>query len=306
METRANYVLIGLFTLIALIAGAGFVYWFQHGGAGADRVEYKIVFPGSVSGLRPGSAVTFNGIRVGEVSDLSLDAANPSQVIATVAIAGNTPVRADTQIGLESQGLTGISAVSLRGGSPSLPVLGATGQVRPVLRADPRASQDVVQATREVLSRVDKIIADNEALLNSTLKNVDVVTATLARNSESFDHSMKNVQTITDTFARNSEKFDRIMAGLDNLTGGPNGKGDIQEAARSIRLLAENLDRRTVEITAGINRFTTAGAREFESLSGDAKRTLAELERTLRNFDRNPSRLLFGGGNAVPEYNGRR
>jgi phospholipid/cholesterol/gamma-HCH transport system substrate-binding protein len=68
METRANYVLIGLFTL-AVIAGAfGFVYWFNTIGGAGERATYRIVFDGSVSGLRTGASVLFNGIRVGEVT----------------------------------------------------------------------------------------------------------------------------------------------------------------------------------------------------------------------------------------------
>ena len=105
METRANYVLIGIFTL-AVIAGAfGFVWWFERASDKGARVSYEIVFDGSVSGLRPGSAVLFNGIRVGEVTSMSLDQNDPSRVITKVGVSPQTPVRADTRAGLEYQGL---------------------------------------------------------------------------------------------------------------------------------------------------------------------------------------------------------
>ena len=86
METRANYVMIGLFTL-AVIAGAfGFVFWFQGGGASIDRGYYRIAFDGSVNGLRTGSAVMFNGLRVGEVTALALNPKQSQQVLVTVAV----------------------------------------------------------------------------------------------------------------------------------------------------------------------------------------------------------------------------
>ena len=73
METRANYALIGLF-MLAVTAGAFvFVYWFSRAGEGGDRAIYRVVFDGAVSGLRTGGAVFFNGIKVGEVSDLKLN-----------------------------------------------------------------------------------------------------------------------------------------------------------------------------------------------------------------------------------------
>ena len=76
METRANYIVTGAFTL-AVIAGVfGFIYWFQNSAAAAASARvYRVVFAGSVSGLRTGASVLFNGMRVGEVTGLALDRA---------------------------------------------------------------------------------------------------------------------------------------------------------------------------------------------------------------------------------------
>lgn len=288
METRANYVLIGLFTL-AVIAGVfGFIYWFQNLSGTGERVYYRIVFDGSVSGLRTGGAVLLNGIRVGEVTELRLSPDHPQRVIALVAIEKSAPVRADSRIGLEFQGLTGIASVSIGGGTVDAPQLVGSKDNPPVLMADPSATADVTQTARDALRRLDKFVADNE---------------------EDFRKAIKNIETFTDTLARNSERIDKIAAGLQNLAAGPDGKsGEIAEAARSIRQTADNLDKRTAEIATGVNRLTTSGAREIESLSNDARRTLGSIDQAVRNLDRNPSRLLFGGSGAgsVPEYNGRR
>ena len=180
----------------------------------------------------------------------------------------------------------------MRGGSPGEPILKSDPKNPTVLRADPRLTQDLTASAREVLGKLDKVVSDNEASLRTT---------------------MRNLETVTDTLARNTGRFESILAGLDNLAGGPDGNGDIQKAAREIqgaagsfKQLSDNLDKRTADITTGINRFANTGSREFESLASDARRALAELERTIRNFDKNPSRLLFGGGGGVPEYNGRR
>ena len=123
METRANYVLIGVFTLAVVVGVFGFVYWFQNIGGTGERAFYRVVFDGSVSGLRTGASVLFNGIRVGEVTGLKLDPAKPQQVTATLSIDKSVAVRKDTQIGLEFQGLTGIASVSLKGGNPNAPVV---------------------------------------------------------------------------------------------------------------------------------------------------------------------------------------
>src|SRR3990170_6098441 len=103
MEIRARYKLIGLFTLSVIAAAFGFVYWLNHAGGLMQRAFYQARFENTVSGLLRGSAVLFNGIRVGEVSELQLNPDNPRQVTAVLAIERQTPVRSDTKVGIDFQ-----------------------------------------------------------------------------------------------------------------------------------------------------------------------------------------------------------
>jgi len=276
METRANYVLIGLFTLAVVVGVFGFVYWFQNIGGPGERAYYRVQFEGSVSGLRTGATVLFNGIRVGEVTDLKLDPQKPQQVIASISIDKSVAVRADTEVGLEFQGLTGIASVSLKGGSPSAKMVVGSKDNPPMLASAAAAAQDVTQGARDTLRRIDQLIVDNR---------------------EAFHNSLDNLQKFTETLARNSERIDRITEGLQNLTGGADGKGgEINEAARSLRVLIDNLDQRTDEITKSFNLFAATGTKQLNALGADARRVLNTADQTLKNIDRNPSRLLFGGG----------
>lgn len=309
METRANYTLIGVFTLAVIVGVFGFIYWFQNIGGTGERVFYRVVFDGSVSGLRTGASVLFNGIRVGEVTDLKLDPKRPKQVVARISVDKSVAVRDDTEIGLEFQGLTGISALSLKGGSPDkTPLVGAPTikDDGPLLVAPPGATQDVTQAARDALRKVQEFIEDNQKAFKSALANIDSFTAALARNSENVDKTLASIEKFTGALGRNSEnvdktlasieqftaalgrnsdRIDRIAIGLENLTGGPDGKGgDINEAARSIKELADNLDKRTADLTVGILRLTHSGTR-----------ALSTIDKAAKNFDANPSRLIWGG-----------
>ena len=116
METRAPFVVVGAFVLAAIAAVFGFVYWLHNTGGLGPRATYHIQFDGSVPGLLVGAAVLFNGIRVGEVTDLGLAPDNPRRVNATISVASTTPVRSDTKVGLEFQGLTGVPVIALEGG----------------------------------------------------------------------------------------------------------------------------------------------------------------------------------------------
>src|SRR6186997_1332369 len=136
METRAPFVVVGAFVLAAVAAVFGFVYWLQNTGGLGPRATYHVQFEGSVPGLLVGAAVLFNGIRVGEVTELKLATDNPRRVNATIGVSAGTPVRADTKVGLDFQGLTGVPAVALEGGKETVD----TGKV-PTLIAEPGAGQ---------------------------------------------------------------------------------------------------------------------------------------------------------------------
>ena len=273
METKANYIVTGMFTLAVIVGAFGFIYWFHSGGSTGQQATYRVVFDGSVSGLRTAAPVLFNGIRVGEVADLALDAQDPRKVVAVIAVDRTVPVRADTKVGLEFQGLTGLAEVSLAGGAADAAALVAEGGHPPTLYADARATADVTQQARDVLSRIDSLVADNETALHV---------------------SLRNIQTVTSTLAENSERLDKVMAGLESLTGKGDGSGQIGQAADSIRKLADDLDKNTTEISTGLSQFSNSGLKEFEAFAVDGRHTLAELNKAIKNIDQHPTRLIFG------------
>src|SRR5215475_6561874 len=136
METKARYVTIGLFTLAVILAGFLFVYWLQGAGGLRRLATYEVRFSAPVSGLLKGSAVLFNGIRVGEVTEIRLHADDPKRVTVMTAVDPETPVRADTYVEVEFQGLTGATVIALKGGSATAPLLTGAGGQPPVLVAN--------------------------------------------------------------------------------------------------------------------------------------------------------------------------
>ncbi len=185
MEIKARYRLMGLFMLAVIGLGFGFVYWLQNAGGLAERKTYQIRFEDTVGGLQVGAPVLFNGIRVGEVTGVKLDA-DPHVIFATIAIDKTTPLRADTSVSIDFQGLTGSAAVSLKGGSANLPVLNTMANPPP-LRARPSAAQGLSDMARQVLGRLDKIFAENSTDLHDTIANFKTFSGALAKNSGRID-----------------------------------------------------------------------------------------------------------------------
>jgi len=271
MEKKANYALIGLFTLAVIASAFGFVLWFENLGTKKTRIGYRIIFEGPVVGLRTGANVNFNGIRIGEVDSVRID--DPQHVVALVSVERKAPVRKDTTVGLEFQGLTGIAAVALKGGSLNAPEVEPDADGILTLTADSNSSQDLTASAREVLHNVNKVVMDNEDTIRDALKNVD---------------------TFSQSLARNAERLDSLLSGVDYLVN-KEGTGELQAAVKSFHTLSDNLDTRTAEITAGVNKFTANGTKEVSALIADGRSTLAVISRAFANLDKNPSRLLFGG-----------
>src|ERR1700758_2245382 len=270
METRANYVLIGAFTLAVIAAAFGFVLWFQSLHTTKQRDPLRIIFEGPASGLRNGGSVNFNGIRIGEVISVKLD--NPRRVVALALVEKHAPIRKDTQVGLEFQGLTGVAAISLKGGEEAAPSVPLDEDGIPVLTADPNQLQDVTEAIRGTLQNINRVVADNQQAVRNSLRNLETFTSSLAHNAQKIDDVMLKVEGVIG-------KADNLMLGLNTLAGGKEG-GELFLTVKSIRELAEDFDKRS-------------GA-----LMADGRRTLADISRAVNNLDRNPTRLLFGASNS--------
>jgi phospholipid/cholesterol/gamma-HCH transport system substrate-binding protein len=199
MEIRARYVLIGLFVLAVIVGGFGFVFWLNNAGSLGERTTYRVEFDGSIAGLYTGSPVLFNGLSVGEVTRLSLDASNPGAVMATIAVDSRTPVKSDTHVGLIFAGLTGTATVALSGGTADSPLPASANGQPPLLVADTASLKDMTQAARDVLGQIN-----------------DVVT----QNSEAFKVAVTNIAAFSEALGRNSSRVDGILEGLERLTGG--------------------------------------------------------------------------------------
>ena len=193
METRAPFAIVGAFVLAAIVAVFGFVYWLHNSGGLGPRTAYHVQFDGPVPGLLVGAGVLFNGIRVGEVTALGLAPDNPRRVNATISVATTTPVRADTKVGLEFQGLTGVPVVALEGGV----LLSNTGPV-PTLVAESGAGQSMTQAARDALRKVDSVLTENSGALKDTIGNLKIFSEWLAGSTK---------------------KLDGIVGGLERMTG---------------------------------------------------------------------------------------
>ncbi|HEY1887939.1 MAG TPA: MlaD family protein [Roseiarcus sp.] len=201
METRANYVLIGAFTLAAVIGAFLFIMWIAGYGAAGGHRSYQVVFNGSVAGLSNGANVSFNGIKVGEVTHLTFSRSDPHQVVADIDVNSDAPIDRNTKARLETQGLTGGAVVALLGGATAgAALVGENGRPPVIYAGQSIQLQDILDSVSalsikatSILDDADRILADNSAPIHSAIGNLDQFSKALADNSAGVDAALKSV-----------------------------------------------------------------------------------------------------------------
>jgi phospholipid/cholesterol/gamma-HCH transport system substrate-binding protein len=266
MKSRASNFLIGSASLAVIAAALGGVLAFQKVHRTQQRGPLRVIFEGSASGLHQGGSVNFDGVQVGEVISLKLE--NPRRIVALAMVENSAPIRKDTVVGLEFQGLTGVAAISLTGGAAAAPPPPLDADGVPTLTAD----LTEIVTIRETLQNVDRLIVGNQAMVKDGLQSFETYTATLAGKGEAIDSVVRKADGAVDSFDGAMAKVDGAIAKID--TGMPslaNGEsGELYRSVKSIRELAESFNKRSAA-------FMNEGRRSL----GDISQAVNKVDRKL-------------------------
>ena len=234
MTTRASNFVIGAATLVAITVGFTGFLGYRKIHAVQQHGPLRVVFEGSATGLAKGSSVNFDGVQVGEVLSIKLD--GPRKIVALVTLDNSAPIRKDTVVGLEAQGLTGVMAIALTGGAPEAPPVPLDEDGIPTLSAD----LSEVQSIRDTLHNVDHVLVDNRDVIRDAMLSFETYTATLAGKGETLDSIMRQADT---AFA----SFDGVMTKIDNAVPElAKGKdGELYKKVQSLHELAESFKKKS-------------------------------------------------------------
>jgi len=160
METRASYLIVGLFVIAGMLGLVFAAMWITGTRTDEALALYDIYFDGSVAGLKPGNAVQYRGIPVGGVIDMKIDPESVERVLVVIEVAADAPIREDTEATLALQGITGLSYIQLTGGTQEAAALkAAPGQRRPVIKSRPSELAAIFEAAPEMLNRALKRVS---------------------------------------------------------------------------------------------------------------------------------------------------
>lgn len=234
MKARASNLMIGTTTLAVIAAAFVGVLGFRKIHSIQQRGPLRIVFEGCASGLQKGGSVNFDGVQVGEILSLKLD--NPRKIVAFTRVDNTAPIRKDTVVGLEFQGLTGVAAISLTGGAAEAPPVPLDADGVPTLTAD----LSEIQSIRDTLHSVDRILVGNQATIKDGLLSFETYTASLAGKGDAIEQVLGKANNAFASFDSAVTKIDNVIPGLAG------GKADeLFEKVKSIREFAETFNKKS-------------------------------------------------------------
>jgi phospholipid/cholesterol/gamma-HCH transport system substrate-binding protein len=282
METRANYVTIGIFTLLVIALGFGFIYWLKRFDETGTRTDLRLEFEGTVNGLAKGGIVYFNGIKVGVVSDLEIDPDDPSKIIVVASIAQSTPVKPDTRAEVNFNFLTGVAYVELFGGSPhEVSILAAPGV--PTLQGTPSSLTDVISGASRMfreaeksMQRVNEMVEQVTPSVTASIKNVEAFTDALAANADGVNEFLGNVSEMSKTVGELSTKLESIVDKADQTVAAIN-PDDVRETIASAKQFMQRID----EASTNIGPIMT----DVRKVAGDLTQVSTKLDTTLANIN---------------------
>jgi len=319
METRASYIVIGIFTLVVFIGGAIAVIWMAGVQFDEEVAEYDAYFEGSVTGLSPGNQVRYRGVPFGIVTGMRIDPKNVERVKVTIEVPKEPPIKTDAVASLEYQGITGVAYVQISGGTQEAPVLETqSGEDNPVIKTAPSQLDVVLEKAPELVTRFIALVDRANQLFNPAnqkrfagiLENVEGFTGALSDSSGDIRTMMKNgassLGEVQAAAAEAKAALSKIRGSTDRMTSDAEfAMRDARELVADLRIqvdqLAKEIGETLGDVRGSVNRVSTGVetsvgevTKGVSKVSDEATVTLAEVRRLASEL--RVSALEFTGG----------
>ncbi len=277
METRANYILIGAFTLAGILGAFGFFLWLAKFEVTRQYAYYDVLFD-NVSGLSAAGGVSYNGLPVGQVISLNLDEDDPSKVRVRIEVDADIPVTEETIAQLQSLGVTGVGYVELTGGSTSaarLPqdsvIKSKRSTIQSLFEGAPKVLDEAVTLLQELNSVVDE---KNRKAVSDILDNLASATGRLDKTLSDFESVSANIGNAAQDIGVFTKKLDPLISSAEStLETGTDTLKSIKTASDTAK---EALDEAKVTLTT-TNRVIEQDIRPFIERGSDLAENLTRL-----------------------------
>ena len=314
METRSNYVLVGSVVLALLAALGLFIVWLA-GLSGDQRRCFDIYFAQGVGGLNKGTGVTFSGVPVGQITEISLLPERPEFVWVRIEVNEDTPVLQGTTAQIKGVGFTGVSEIQLDGavrGARPLTQMGPQGC--PVIPASQSGLGALLNSAPELIDRIQRLTErltemlsdENQNSIADILENVKKTTDVLAERAPDLADAIGDARIAARNAGVAAQRVGELAASTNRLVNeeGRPAAEDLRKAIAGVERAATNLDAMIADARPGVQNFSKNTLPEANRLVRD----LRELTTALTDFTERLDQGGVGGAlgpEKLPDYKPR-
>ena len=315
METRSNYVMVGAVTLAMLAGLLLFTVWI----AGLSNKQTKcfdIYFAQGVSGLNKGSNVSFSGVPVGQVGQISLLPNRPEFVWVRIEVDDETPVLQGTTAQIKGVGFTGVSEIQLDGAvKGARPITQVGPQGCPVIPASSGGLGALLNSAPELIDRIQRLTErltellsdENQNAISDILENVERTTDVLAKRAPDLADAMADARIAV---RQAGQAADRVSVLADSTNAlvieqGRPAAEDLRKAIGAVERSANNLDAMIADARPGLQNLSKSTLPEANRLFRDMR----ELSQALRGVSERVEQEGVGGTlgpQKLPDYKPRK
>ncbi len=281
MESKANFLLVGIFITVFGLALISFIFWMGKYGDEADSFDYyKAYITDSVSGLNPESPVKYKGMEIGSVQSLSINPNNSEEIEVSLKIKKGIPIKEDNYITLAALGITGLSYIEIEGGSNAAPLLKKGDEVA-IIPSQKSFLSELSVSAKNIAKSVDEAVGKISILLNE--KNLDNIGKLLANLGDITSHIQSNKANI-DALLQNGVVLERQgIATLQNL----------DETMNTTQSMFSDFQKTLNRGDYNLKAIANEPSEKLTEMMDEMKQLLNETQMAVRELKESPSDILF-------------
>jgi len=291
---------VGLFVALALATFTVATLWLTGKQGSEPTVNYSMFFEKDVGGLMLGGPVFYLGVEVGTVTAMEIVSGDPMRVRVDAEVLKSAPVNAGTFASLAFQGITGIAVIKLNADP---------GKHEPLRREEDSKylvitvrntgfsalmakAPNIVDKLDSVLVQINQILgAENLEFVSGILGDLATVSSALASREE----AIKEIPLLLNTAIEELHaSLVEIRAMASKLEPGLSSTiTSLDQATGSLAKMAGRMEVWTATNDAEMSAFMEDGLGQVPALVADARRTLREIEKLVKDLREDPSTLIY-------------
>ena len=281
MESKINYIIVGIFVVLFGIGLAVFSFWLEKYGVQEDFRYYKTYMKESVSGLSREASVKYRGVDVGIVETIRINPENSEEVELLLRVKKETPIKEDMVVILKFYGLTGLAFVEVESGSKKSPLLISQNGEIPIIKSAP-----------SIYTKLNESLPDIAQKLSTALGKIDILLN--GENLANIQESIDNIKEIS-LYIKNYEDeidilVDKSVVMEEKVISSFN---KVADAADEFKQMASGIEKSLQQGDYNLREMSSATFEQAKELLDELQILTVELEEMVLSIQRSPRDLFF-------------